>query len=41
MPAGTEMLPLIVGSKPEADLPVPAEVPDAVILDKEETNTAS
>ena len=40
MPAGTEMLPLIVGSKPEADLPVPAEVPDAVILDKEETNTA-
>ena len=40
MPAGTEMLPLIVGSKPEADLPVPAEVPDAVILEKEESNTA-
>ena len=40
MPAGTEMLPLIVGSKPEANLPVPTEVTDAVILDKEETDTA-
>ena len=35
MPAGTEMLPLIVGPKSDANLPATTDVADAVILDEE------
>ena len=38
MPAGTEMLPLIVGPKSDANLPATTDVADAVILDEEKVD---